>query len=129
MDKASPASLGPIGQIAMNVRDIVVSEAFYRDVLGLAHLFTFGQLAFFDCAGTRLLLDALPEVQGKGNSVLYFRVDEIRARQSALEAAGVHFEGQPHMIHKHPDGTEEWMTFFQDPDGNTLALMSAVRQE
>jgi methylmalonyl-CoA/ethylmalonyl-CoA epimerase len=30
------------------------------------------------------------------------------------------------MIHRHPDGTEEWMAFFEDPDGGVLALMSRV---
>ena len=126
MDNGRTVALGPIGQIAINVSDIARAAAFYGDVLGLPHLFTFGQLAFFDCAGTRLMLDALPEAQGKGNSVIYFRVVDIQERQSALEAAGVRFAGAPHMIHKHPDGTEEWMTFFEGPDGNTLALMSAV---
>lgn len=124
-DLASPA-LGAIGQVAIAVKDIGRAEAFYRHSLGIAHLFTFGQLAFFDCGGTRLMLDALPEAQGKGNSVLYFRVDDIAATQAGLESGGVAFEGQPHMIHRHADGTEEWMTFFRDPDSNLLALMSAV---
>ena len=35
--------------------------------------------------------------------------------------------GAPHRIHTHDDGTEEWMTFFEDPDGNTLALMASAR--
>jgi hypothetical protein len=31
------------------------------------------------------------------------------------------------MIYRHPDtGVEEWMAFFADPDGNTMAFMSAV---
>jgi methylmalonyl-CoA/ethylmalonyl-CoA epimerase len=30
------------------------------------------------------------------------------------------------MIHRHADGTEEWMCFFEDPDGRPLALMSRV---
>ena len=30
------------------------------------------------------------------------------------------------MIHRHEDGTEEWMTFYRDPDGNMLSLMSSV---
>jgi len=30
------------------------------------------------------------------------------------------------MIHKHADGTEEWMAFFKDPDGRPLAIMSQV---
>ena len=32
----------------------------------------------------------------------------------------------PHMIHKHGDGTEEWMAFFQDNEGRTLAIMSQI---
>jgi methylmalonyl-CoA/ethylmalonyl-CoA epimerase len=28
------------------------------------------------------------------------------------------------MIHRHADGTEEWMAFFEDPDARPLALMS-----
>jgi methylmalonyl-CoA/ethylmalonyl-CoA epimerase len=31
------------------------------------------------------------------------------------------------MIFKHPDGTEEWMAFFNDPDGKPLAVMSQVK--
>ena len=127
MPSQTTVSLGPIGQVAMSVTDIARSEAFYRDVLGLPHLFTFGQLAFFDCDGTRLFLDALPEARGNGNSCLYFRVDDIQATQAALAAAGVPFEGEPHIIHEHEDGTQEWMTFFRDPDNNLLALMSAVK--
>jgi methylmalonyl-CoA/ethylmalonyl-CoA epimerase len=31
------------------------------------------------------------------------------------------------MIHRHADGTEEWMAFFSDPEGRPLALMSQVK--
>ena len=119
--------LGPIGQVALSVADITRAEAFYRGVLGLPHLFTFGQLAFFDCGGTRLFLDALPEAQGNGNSVIYFRVGDIHATQQSLTAKGVSFDGAPHVIHRHEDGMEEWMTFFRDPDGNMLSLMSTAK--
>jgi len=72
-------------------------------------------------------LDALPEAQGNGNSVLYFMVEDIHGTQASLTAKGVRFEGEPHKIFTHPDGTEEWMTFFRDPEANMLALMSRVR--
>lgn len=127
MPSEKTTELTSIGQIALAVSDIARAEAFYRDVLGLTHLFTFGQLAFFDCDGTRLFLDALPEAQGKGNSVIYFRVGDIHATQDSLVRKGVPFEAAPHIIHKHEDGTEEWMTFFRDPDGNMLSLMSLVK--
>jgi methylmalonyl-CoA/ethylmalonyl-CoA epimerase len=32
------------------------------------------------------------------------------------------------MIHKHGDGTEEWMAFFKDPEGRPLAIISQVKQ-
>jgi catechol 2,3-dioxygenase-like lactoylglutathione lyase family enzyme len=127
MAEAAMERLGAIGQIARVVTDIDRAVAFYRDVLGLPHLFTAGQLAFFDCGGVRLFLDALPEAQGQGNSCIYFRVANIHGVQEELTARGVQFEGAPHMIHRHEDGTEEWMTFFRDPDGSLLSLMSAVK--
>jgi len=45
-----------------------------------------------------------------------------------MEAKGVQFESDAQMIHRDEDGTfdnpgtEEWMAFFKDPAGNTLAL-------
>jgi len=53
--------------------------------------------------------------------VIYFRVGDIHATQESLARKGVPFEAAPHIIHKHEDGTEEWMTFFRDPDGNMLS--------
>ena len=58
--------------------DIAKAEAWYRDVLGLPHLYTFGKLAFFDCGGTRLFLSAENEQPGT-ESILYFRVADILA--------------------------------------------------
>jgi catechol 2,3-dioxygenase-like lactoylglutathione lyase family enzyme len=119
--------LGPIGQIARSVRDISISEAWYRDVLRVPHLFTFGTLAFFDFAGTRLMLSQ--QASGaKDESLLYLRVSDIVAAHQELGARGVEFTHAPHKIHTHADGTEEWMCFFKDPDGRPLALMSQVRK-
>jgi catechol 2,3-dioxygenase-like lactoylglutathione lyase family enzyme len=47
---------GPIAQNARTVRDIKQAEDWYKNTLGLPHLYTFGKLAFFDCDGTRLML-------------------------------------------------------------------------
>lgn len=118
--------LGPIGQISRTVRDIDEACEWYGKVLGLKHLYTFGKLAFFDLGGTRLYLSAEGEAPGP-ESILYLRVDDIGAAYSALVARGVEFNGAPHLIYKHADGTEEWMAFFKDPEGRFLALMSQVR--
>ena len=121
-----PLQLGPIGQISRTVRDIDAACAWYGKVLGLKHLFTFGKLAFFDCGGTRLYLSAENPEPGP-ESILYLRVDDIGTAHSELTARGVEFIGAPHLIHRHADGTEEWMAFFKDPEGRPLALMSQVK--
>jgi catechol 2,3-dioxygenase-like lactoylglutathione lyase family enzyme len=117
---------GAIGQISRSVRDIAAAEAWYRDVLGLPHLYTYGTLAFFDCGGTRLMLTAA-ENKGDDQFILYFRVPDIHAASADFTARGIAFETAPHMIHRHSDGTEEWMAFFTDNEGRHLALMSQVK--
>ncbi len=115
--------LGPIGQVSRSVSDLARAVAWYRDVLGLPHLYSFGRLAFFDCGGTRLFLEE-SEASVTPESVLYFRVADIARAYETLQARGVAFTSPPHMIHRHDDGTEEWMAFFDDPDGRPLAIMS-----
>ena len=119
--------LGPLGQIARSVKDIKESERWYREVLRLPHLYTFGTLAFFDCGGTRLMLTQESAAAPAAESALYFRVDDIRRAQTELQERGAEFINPPHMIHRHADGTEEWMAFFKDPDGRPLAIMAQVR--
>jgi len=121
---AMDTKLGPIGQIARSVRDISAACTFYGEVLGLPHLYTYGTLAFFDCGGVRLFLS---QGDGRGEeSILYFRVGDIHATQSDLTEKGVTFTHAPHIIHRHEDGTEEWMAFFEDNEGRPLAIMSQV---
>jgi DNA-binding CsgD family transcriptional regulator/catechol 2,3-dioxygenase-like lactoylglutathione lyase family enzyme len=117
--------LGAIGQIARPVRDIQTAVDFYGKVLGLPHLYTFGDLAFFDCGGTRLFLSANDGPAGDP-SILYFQVDDIQTAYDELRGRGVEFENAPHLIHKHDNGVEEWMAFFPDPDGHLLAIMAQV---
>jgi methylmalonyl-CoA/ethylmalonyl-CoA epimerase len=116
--------LGELGQIAMPVRDLDRASAFYRDKLKLAPLFTAPGLAFFDCAGVRLML-AMPETPefDHPGSVLYFLVPEIQAAHDELASRGVRFRGAPHVIAKMPT-YDLWMAFFDDGEGNVLAIMS-----
>jgi DNA-binding CsgD family transcriptional regulator/catechol 2,3-dioxygenase-like lactoylglutathione lyase family enzyme len=108
--------LGPIAQIARTVSDIAASEAWYRDVLGVPHLFTFGELAFFDCGGTRLYLQQGEKGAVPGpESILYFKVADIHAEHARLTAAGAQFIDAPHMVHRHEDGSEEWLSFSPTP--------------
>jgi DNA-binding CsgD family transcriptional regulator/extradiol dioxygenase family protein len=119
-----PETIGRIGQISLSVRDVARAERFYGEVLGLPHLFTFGDLIFFDAGGVRLYLHRKDEADWQPGSVLYFIVDDIHAAQPLLSERGVEFSGAPHLIHTHDDGTEEWMSFFADGEGNTHALMA-----
>lgn len=115
-------SLGPVGQIALNVADADRSEAFYGGVLGLRKLFRFGGLVFFDCAGLRLLLDQAPPDAPKLGGPVYFRVADIGLARRELEGRGVVFVDEAHLIAPMEDH-DLWMTFFRDPDEHMLALM------
>lgn len=122
---AETLRLGPVGQIGRSVRDIAAAERWYRDVLGLAHLYTFGDLAFFDMGGVRLFLEEGSKQPMQ--SVIYFRVADIHAAYRTLQQRGAHFTSAPHLIHRHDDGMEEWMSFFEDNEGRPLAIMAQVR--
>ncbi|HKT46315.1 MAG TPA: VOC family protein [Candidatus Acidoferrales bacterium] len=118
----SPTALARIAQIAINAHDVDRATAFYRDVLGLRHLFRAGQLSFFDCGGIRLMLDKpeKPEFDHP-SSILYFQVGDIQAAFARMKEAGVKFEDEPHIIARMP-GHDLWMTFFRDSEGNLLSL-------
>ena len=122
---AEPLALGALAQIARTVRNIQEAEAWYRDVLGLQHLYTFGNLAFFDCDGVRLFLSE-GEAGGSAESILYFRVADIHAAHAELMRRGVEFLGAPHLIHRHANGTEEWLAPFKDNEGRPLAIHALV---
>ena len=114
-----------IHQVGATYNDLEETKAFYSDVLGARFVQAFDPpgLLFFEFAGTRLLFE-----QGNPPATLYFWVDDIDAAYRELRAKGIDFEGEPHLIHRDDagdfdnPGTEEWMAFFKDPGGNTLAL-------
>jgi catechol 2,3-dioxygenase-like lactoylglutathione lyase family enzyme len=91
----TPATFGlsRIGQIAVRVRDLDRAVAFYRDTLGMRFLFKAPPgLAFFDCNGVRLLLDAPQDAAfDHPASVIYYSVPEIRVAHEILLARGVRF--------------------------------------
>lgn len=119
--------LGAISQISRTVRNIKEAREWYGQVLGLKHLYSFGNLAFFDCGGVRLFLSEAEESSG-AESIIYFNVADIRSAHAELSKRGVEFLGAPHMIHRHTDGTEEWLAAFKDNEGRPLAILSQVRK-
>jgi catechol 2,3-dioxygenase-like lactoylglutathione lyase family enzyme len=120
--------LKTIGQIGTAVKDLERAVSFYRDKLGMRFLFQVPPgLAFFDCAGVRLMIEVPPDKEfDHPGSILYFKVDDIQAAYSDLKSRGVDFRDEPHLIAKMPDH-ELWMAFFRDGEGNTLALMHEKR--
>lgn len=127
MSDQEQISLSRIGQIAVPVSDLKRAIEFYRDTLGMKFLFDVPKMAFFDCAGVRLLLTLPEEVEAnKQSSIIYYAVSDINSATSVLIRRGVEFISEPHMVAKMPDH-DLWMAFFRDSEGNTLALMSEVR--
>lgn len=124
MANDNQVSLNSIGQIAILVKDVARATDFYRDKLGMKHLFSTGNLSFFDCGGVRLMLDK-PEKAEFGTSIIYFKVTQIEDAHEQMQSRGVEFVDKPHLIAKLPDH-DLWMTFFRDSEGNLMGLMSEV---
>jgi methylmalonyl-CoA/ethylmalonyl-CoA epimerase len=123
-------NLNQIGQIALHADDLDRAVAFYRDVLGMRFLFQASPpgLAFFDCGGIRLMIDAIKEkeIPERINSLIYYKVENLQAVYEELMSRGVTFESKPHLIAKMPDH-ELWMAFLRDSEKNYIGLMSEVR--
>ena len=117
--------LRQIGQVRVAVSDMDRSVSFYRDTLGMPFIFQFPGMAFFDLDGIRLMLVDPRSRDFGGESVIYYRVDDIGLAHAALTERGVEFSDEPHVVHQ-DEKHELWMAFFRDPDHNVLALMSEV---
>jgi methylmalonyl-CoA/ethylmalonyl-CoA epimerase len=119
-------SLPRVHQIAQHADDLDRAVAFYRDVLDLPLIARFDPpgLAFFDLGNVRLLLEA-----SAPSAMLYIEVLDITSRRNGLVEQGVQFVDEPRMIHRDADGrfgpagTEEWMAFFRDSEGNLVGLV------
>ena len=117
-------SLGAIGQIHISVTDVERSVAFYRDVLGLKHLFTVpGQpMAFFQAGEVRLYLGVPENDSFRSRPVVYYRVEDLDATYAAVVERGAVSMEKPQKVHE--DGTISLhMAFVADPDGNPVGLM------
>ena len=120
-------------QVAVGVADLNATEAFYRDVVGARFVARFDPpgLLFFDFDGVRVLFEQ-SDSAGRA-SILYLWTDDIDAAVARLKAKGAAFDSDPHPIHEDeagvfgPAGETEWMAFFKDPSGNTLALATRRR--
>lgn len=117
-------------QVAQHAENLERASAFYSQLLGAGPRAVFDPpgLLFFDLGGVRLLLE-----KGAPSSLIYLEVADIHGRIEDLRARGVRIITDPHVIFTHEDGrlgpagSEEWMAFFEDSEGNTVGLVSRVR--
>ncbi len=122
---SSTPNINGVGQIAVSVRDLNRTVAFYRDVVGLPFLFEVTGMAFFDGGGVRLLFGEQREGTFEA-SIIYYRVDGIHDAYSRLIERGVETVAKPHFVAKMKEH-ELWLAFLKDPDGHTFALMAEIR--
>ncbi len=119
-------------QVAQRAEDLERATAFYADLLGAEPLASFDPpgLVFFDLVGVRLLLDRGAETP---SALIYVSVDDIEATVERLRKADVPIEAEPHVIFSHSDdtlgpaGTDEWMAFVRDSEGNMVGLVEHRR--
>jgi methylmalonyl-CoA/ethylmalonyl-CoA epimerase len=114
-------------QVAQRAVDLDRAQEFYSWLLGAEPTGRFDPpgLLFFQVGPTRLLLE-----RGAPSALLYLQVDDVRTTVERCIARGVAVESEPHVIFRHEDaslgpaGTEEWMAFVTDSEGNTVGLVS-----
>ena len=113
-------------QVAQRAVDLDRAAAFYSRLLGSGPSGRFDPpgLLFFDLDGVRLLLD-----RGAPSSLIYLDVVNLRLAVEELRASGTKIVQEPQLVYSHvdgslgPAGTDEWMAFVKDSEGNTVGLV------
>lgn len=129
MTTTDAVSLSRIKQIAIPVHTLDKAKAFYRDTLGLRHLFDAPPaLSFFDCGGVQLML-AGPEAQGKDGDqqhpVLFYDASDIKKTHAWIKSSGAKSLEEPRVVMR-SNGREIWISSVSDGQGNVVGLMSDV---
>ena len=116
-----------IRQVAVNVKNLERAKEFYRDTLGLKHLFDAPpRMSFFDANGIRVLLGEPDKAeQDHPASLIYYLVSDINAAHQSLAAKGTSVEGEPHLVARMPDH-DLWLAIYRDSEENMFGLMSEV---
>lgn len=107
--------------IAQPTADHERAAAFYRDVLGLEFVKTWGNMPASEYQAGNLTIaimqsDAFGQEFRPSTTAVALQVDDVAATRAELEAAGIEFR---------PDTLDSGvchMAFFADPDGNPLFL-------
>ena len=113
-----------LAQVAITVEDLDRAKSFYRDRLGLPHLFDAPPgLVFFQCGETRLMLSRPEGPESGRGSILYYGVEDVAAAYEELRARGVAFDEPPRRIAE-VDGKPIHLAICRDGEGNLLGLIS-----
>jgi catechol 2,3-dioxygenase-like lactoylglutathione lyase family enzyme len=107
--------------ITVATQDFETAARFYRDVLGLEEGKRWGKMPAGEFETGNLTIAVLQSdafgLEFRANSnPIEFRVDDFEAAKAELESRGVQFKGD--VI----DSGVCFQTFFEDPDGNMLAI-------
>lgn len=111
-----------LGQVSLIAEDVGRATTFYRDIVGLTHLFEGGGMSFFDIDGLRLAIGPKGGEAEHGSSILYYRVDDIDAAHASLGDKEVPVLEAPQEVHRQGN-TALWLAFYRDTEGNAFALM------
>lgn len=113
-----------LAQAAIVIRDQERAKSFYRDKLGLRHLFDAPPgLSFFQCGETRLMLSQMEGPETAGSTILYYAVADAAEAQRLLAAEGVGIEEEARHVAT-AGGKDIWLAVCRDSEGNLLGLMS-----
>ncbi|WP_192177474.1 VOC family protein [Mesorhizobium amorphae] len=123
-------AIGAVRQVALSAgRDLDVTLAFWRDVLGMSLHARYDPpgIAFIMAGDVRLFFtDGVPA------GIVYLDIVGLDAFHAEAKAAGVPFTAPPSLVHRDtegqfgPAGESEWMAFLKDPAGNTIGLVERL---
>jgi catechol 2,3-dioxygenase-like lactoylglutathione lyase family enzyme len=102
------------------------ARRFYEAALGLPLLRDEPFALVFDANGTTLRVQKVRELHPAPYMILGWKVPDVRATVSSLEARGIRFERYPGLVQDDvgvwtsPSGAR--VAWFKDPDGHILSL-------
>jgi catechol 2,3-dioxygenase-like lactoylglutathione lyase family enzyme len=107
--------------ITVATQDFDAAVSFYGDVLGLSESKRWGQMPAVEFETGNLTIAVLQSsafgIEFRANNhPIEFRVDDFEAAQAELVSRGVEFQGET------IDSGVCKQAFFEDPDGNRLAI-------
>ena len=80
-------------------------------------------MAFLECGGIRIYLDANPgSTEAGGNSLVYFRATNIDHAHATFKDSVVTIHRVPHVIVSLPE-RDVWLMWIRDSESNLLGIM------